>query len=100
MPLFEPQLRTQGLEAWTIRELWLFNPEVPNHYVDVSETFALKLQALRLHESQNVWGEDSVQHLSEVARQCGEQAGCEMAEAFHRIVIEGAIAREQVNGNS
>jgi LmbE family N-acetylglucosaminyl deacetylase len=93
MPLFEPQMRAQGFAAWTIPELWLFNPEAPNHYVDVGETFALKLQALRLHESQNVWGEDSVQHLTEVARKCGEQAGCAMAEAFHRIVIEGAIAR-------
>ncbi|TMC56621.1 MAG: PIG-L family deacetylase [Chloroflexi bacterium] len=93
MPLFEPQMRAQGLGAWTIPELWLFNPEAPNHYVDVSETFALKLQALRLHESQNVWGEDSVQHLTKEARACGEQAGCAMAEAFHRIVIEGAIAR-------
>ncbi len=90
MPLFEPQLRAQGLSAWTIPELWLFNPEAPNHYVDVSETFERKLHALRLHRSQNVWGEDSVEFLSEHARACGVEAGCALAEEFHRIVIAGA----------
>lgn len=93
MPLFDPQTRAQGWIAWTIPELWLFNPEAPNHRVDVSDTFALKLQALRLHASQNVWGDDSVQFLTEQARACGEKIGCARAEEFHRIVIEGAIAR-------
>ncbi len=93
MPLFDSHTRAQGWNAWTIPELWLFNPEVPNHYVDVSDTFALKLQALRLHASQNVWGEDSVQYLTELARACGEKIGCALAEEFHRIVIAGPFAR-------
>lgn len=97
MPLFEPPLRAQGLSAWTIPELWLYNPEAPNHFVNVSDTFTFKLQALRLHESQNVWGEDSVHYLTEMARACGERIGCALAEEFHRIVIEGAIARAPVN---
>jgi LmbE family N-acetylglucosaminyl deacetylase len=96
MPLFHPHTRAQGWHTWTIPELWLFNPEVPNHYVDVSETFTLKLQALRLHESQNVWGDDSVQYLTELARSCGAKIGCALAEEFHRIVIEGALARSPV----
>ena len=94
MPLFEGRTRTGALSAWTIPELWLFNPETPNHAIDVSETFDLKLKALRLHQSQDVWGEDSVRHLREQARAAGERAGCALAEEFHRIVIEGAIARE------
>ncbi len=98
MPLFDAHTRAQGLSAWTIPELWLFNPEAPNHYIDVSETFALKLQALRLHASQDVWGGDSVQHLTDMARACGERIGCALAEEFHRIVIEGATMRESVNG--
>jgi len=93
MPLFDAHTRTNGFNAWTVPELWLFNPEAPNHYVDVSDTFDLKLQSLRLHESQDVWGDDSVQNLTEQARACGEQIGCQFAEEFHRIVIEGAMAR-------
>ena len=96
MPLFEPHTRAQGWAAWTIPELWLFNPEVANHYVDVSDTFELKLQALRLHQSQNVWGADSVQFLRELAQACGAQNDCALAEAFHRIVFSGALARSTV----
>ena len=93
MPLFSAPAESPPASAWTIPELWLFQPAAPNHYVDVSGAFALKLQALRMHVSQNVWGEDSVQFLTEEARQCGAHAGCALAEAFHRIVIAGAIAR-------
>jgi LmbE family N-acetylglucosaminyl deacetylase len=93
MPLFDPHGLSQGLTAWTIPELWLFNPQVANHYVDVSDTFALKLLALRRHESQDVWGEVSVQVLTETAQACGAKAGCALAEAFHRIEIAGPLAR-------
>jgi LmbE family N-acetylglucosaminyl deacetylase len=93
MPLYETHTRAEGLENWTIAEVWLFNPEQTNHFVDILGSFPLKLQALRLHESQNVWGEDSVRFLTEMAKASGERAGWTMAEEFHRIVFEGAIAK-------
>ncbi len=93
MPLYHSHTRHEGLREWIISEVWLFNTGEPNHYVDVSETFDARLQALRLHESQNVWGEDSVQYLNETARAAGEKIGAQFAEEFHRIVIEGSIAR-------
>ncbi len=93
MPLYFQDTAEGELRAWAIPELWLFNTDEPNHYIDVSETFDLRLQALRLHHSQNVWGPDSVEYLTANARAAGEKAGCQYAEEFHRIVIEGAIAR-------
>jgi LmbE family N-acetylglucosaminyl deacetylase len=42
----------EGLEAWTVREVWLPGGPVPNHYVDVTGTFDRKVAALRAHESQ------------------------------------------------
>jgi LmbE family N-acetylglucosaminyl deacetylase len=42
----------EGLEAWTVREVWLAGGPVPNRYVDVTGTFDRKVAALRAHESQ------------------------------------------------
>jgi LmbE family N-acetylglucosaminyl deacetylase len=52
-PYAFPELRAdEGLEAWTVREVWLQGGIAPNHYVDVTDTFARKIAALRAHESQ------------------------------------------------
>jgi LmbE family N-acetylglucosaminyl deacetylase len=52
-PYAFPELRAgEGLEAWTVREVWLQGGIAPNHYADVTDTFARKIAALRAHESQ------------------------------------------------
>jgi LmbE family N-acetylglucosaminyl deacetylase len=47
-------LKDEGLEPWTVREVWLINsPEREvNHYVDITETFERKVAAVRAHASQ------------------------------------------------
>lgn len=47
-------LGEEGLDAWTVRELWVADgpPALRNHAVDVTETFESKLAALRAHRSQ------------------------------------------------
>jgi LmbE family N-acetylglucosaminyl deacetylase len=42
----------EGLEPWTVREVWLPGGPALNHYVDVTDTFHRKVAALRAHESQ------------------------------------------------
>src|SRR5581483_7509577 len=39
---------------WATPQLWLFNTDAPNHFVDVSETFDTRVAALKLHASQSV----------------------------------------------
>jgi LmbE family N-acetylglucosaminyl deacetylase len=52
-PYAFPALRTEeGLDAWTVREIWLPGGPAPNHWVDVTDTFDRKVAALRAHESQ------------------------------------------------
>nr|WP_235017825.1 PIG-L deacetylase family protein [Thermomonospora echinospora] len=51
-PYAFPELREEGLEAWTVREVWLNGGPVADHYVDVTEVFGRKLTALRSHASQ------------------------------------------------
>jgi LmbE family N-acetylglucosaminyl deacetylase len=47
-------LAEEGLEPWTVRELWLADGPVRlrNHAVDVTDTFDRKMAALRSHASQ------------------------------------------------
>lgn len=53
-------LESEGLQPWTVRQLWLSESpsERLNHAVDITERFAAKLTALRSHESQVAHLED------------------------------------------
>ena len=52
-PFAFPRLLSEdGLEAWTVREVWFSGSPTPNHYVDITDTFGRKLAALRAHVSQ------------------------------------------------
>ncbi len=51
-PYAFPELRAEGLEAWTAREIWVVGGPSPNRYVDVTDVFDRKLAALRAHASQ------------------------------------------------
>jgi LmbE family N-acetylglucosaminyl deacetylase len=52
-PFAFPELREQeGLQAWTVREVWIAGGPEPDRYVDITATFARKIAALRAHESQ------------------------------------------------
>ena len=52
-PFAHPTLLTdEGLEAWTVREVWVMAGTQPNHFVDITDRFDSKIAALRAHESQ------------------------------------------------
>lgn len=54
-PFAHPELlEDEGLEAWTVPELWLMAAPLEriNHFVDVTDTFDAKVSALRAHRSQ------------------------------------------------
>jgi LmbE family N-acetylglucosaminyl deacetylase len=51
-PFTFPELLEEGLEAWTVREVWVAGTETPNRFVDITETFDRKVAALREHASQ------------------------------------------------
>jgi LmbE family N-acetylglucosaminyl deacetylase len=50
---FPVLLAEEGLEAWTVPSVWIMGTASPDHYVDVTATFARKIAALRAHESQH-----------------------------------------------
>jgi LmbE family N-acetylglucosaminyl deacetylase len=83
----------EGLEPWTVREVWLINsPEREvNHYVDVTETFDRKVDAVRVHASQVKDPDGLAKRLRERISANTAAAGLpegRLAEAF-QVVVTG-----------
>ncbi len=73
------ELEDEGIEPFEIPNLWLSTNE-PDSYVDITKTIDLKIAALAEHASEE--GEAAAPWVRERARQVGEEAGVEYAEAF------------------
>jgi LmbE family N-acetylglucosaminyl deacetylase len=91
-PFAHPELlRDEGLDAWTVREVWLTGSAVSHHFVDVTDTFERKKAALRAHVSQTGHLEDLDgtlrDWLARNARAAGMPAG-RLAEAFRVVATE------------
>ena len=85
-PLSYPDLMREGLHPHKVREILLWGSENFNYKSNITDTFHLKLAALRCHESQV--GHIPLQELEEWLRERhGKMAEGEefhLAEAFHR----------------
>lgn len=51
-PFAHPELMADGLEPWTVPELWLFAHPSVDVYVDTTDTIGKKIAALQCHASQ------------------------------------------------
>ena len=84
-----PELIEEGLEPHKVQELLFWASEDVNYRCDITATFALKLAALRCHESQV--REFPMNDLEAWLRsRCSEMAegeAFELAEAFHRSLL-------------
>jgi LmbE family N-acetylglucosaminyl deacetylase len=88
---FRSLYEIEGLDAWTVREAWLFNSPRANHYTDITEVFDRKVAAVSAHKSQvgdreNLAG-SLRQRAAAVAAAGGFPQG-RLAEAF-QVVITG-----------
>lgn len=85
---FPELLSGEGLEPWTVREVWLGASPTPGHYVDVTSSFPRKVAALRAHESQTGHMEGLEDFLRGWLTRAAGQAGLpegSLAEAFQVI---------------
>lgn len=85
-PFAHPELlQHEGLEPWTVREVWFMGGPSPNHYVDITDTFPAKVAALRAHVTQlghDPGFEERVRtRLTATAREAGLPEG-RLAESF------------------
>lgn len=85
---FPELVREEGLEAWTVREVWLTGGSTPNHWVDVTEAMDRKLAALQSHVSQVAHVEGFVDFIKTRFAAWADQAGFpsgHYAEAFQVV---------------
>lgn len=85
-----PDLLKEGLQPHRVKEVWLWTiDESINHRSDITDTFDIKLKALRCHASQV--GDNRFPDLKERMRQWArtraQGENFELAEAFHRVEI-------------
>lgn len=90
-PFAHPSLlQDEGLDAWTVHDVWVMGAPEPNHFVDVTEQADLKLAALRAHESQTGHMDDLDERIRGWMTMAAEIGGLpqgRLAEAFLRTTI-------------
>jgi LmbE family N-acetylglucosaminyl deacetylase len=88
---FHPEQIAEGLEPHTVHMLLLTggDPADWNLFVDVSETFERKIEALALHESQaNAFVGGLRSRMTRRAEEMGAPAGLALAEAFTYVWLD------------
>ena len=84
-----PDLLEQGLKPHKVREMLLWASEDVNYRSDITDTFDLKIAALRCHKSQVGEFDDSQMEdwLIQRCKAMAEGEDYELAEAFHQVEI-------------
>jgi LmbE family N-acetylglucosaminyl deacetylase len=84
-----PDLIEEDLQPHKVKEMLFWGTEDTNFRSDITDTFDLKLAALRCHESQlKEFGiPDLEERLREYCRKMAAEENFELAEAFHRVEI-------------
>ncbi len=82
-----PDLLEEGLQPHKVKEVLLWGSEDSNYRLDITDTFDIKLAALRCHQSQVGSAPEMEVWLRERARQMAEGEHYELAEAFHRVEV-------------
>ena len=84
-----PEHLAEGLEPHKVREVYLWGSDQPDTFIDVTDTFDKKVEALFCHRSQ--MGDPSDE--SRVARwrqryeEAGKRIGAPLAESFKRVEL-------------
>jgi LmbE family N-acetylglucosaminyl deacetylase len=85
---FAELLADEGLEPWSVREVWIAGGAGPDLYVDVTASFPRKVAALRAHQSQTGHMEGLEEFLRGWMARSAAQGGLpegSLAEAFQVI---------------
>ncbi len=84
-----PDLMAEGLKPHHVKEVLLWGSEDSNYCSDITETFDIKIAALRCHESQlgERFASGLTDFLRERAKAAAKHGNCELGESFHRIEI-------------
>ncbi len=87
-PFSFPELLEAGLEPWVVPEVWMMVGTGPNTWVDITDTFDRKVDALRAHTSQTSHMENLAEFLQgwgQMQAQTGGLPEGRLAEGFQVI---------------
>ena len=85
---FTDLLKDEGLKPWRVKEVWVMGFATPDHFVDITETFDLKMKALHSHVSQTAHNTELEDMVKEWGQRNAGVAGFaegRIAEAFKII---------------
>jgi len=85
-----PDLLEQGLQPHKVKEVLLWGAEDPNYRSNITDTFDIKIAALRCHRSQ-ISDNPSTgleERMRERHKMMAEGEDYELAEAFHRVELQ------------
>jgi LmbE family N-acetylglucosaminyl deacetylase len=84
-----PDLMEEGLEPHKVKEMLFWGADEANYRSDISDTFELKITALRCHKSQidQFESHEWTEWLRQQSQAMAEGESFELAEAFHRAEI-------------
>jgi LmbE family N-acetylglucosaminyl deacetylase len=87
-PMAFPALTRAGLPAHKVRRIYLFWPNAPDTWVDVTATFPRRLDALRCHASQLRHPERLEERMRTWGAEEGAPIGAAYGDAFRLVVID------------
>ena len=83
-----PDLAKQGLEPHKVREVLTWGAEQPDYFIDITDTYEIKMAALRCHHSQvGNMPPEWEQRLKTRYQTAPRELGYLWSEAFHRTEI-------------
>ncbi len=80
-------LLEQGYKPHKVRQILTWGTDDPNYWTDISDTFELKMKALRCHKSQVGKRAELDDWLRDRAATAGKKQGYKRAEEFHKTEI-------------
>ena len=83
--LYYPEHLAEGLEPHKTAEIWYFGSEEPDVYIDITDSFEAKVDALLAHKSQVGDGENLAERLRERSTDLAKDQPFELAEAFKSV---------------
>jgi LmbE family N-acetylglucosaminyl deacetylase len=87
-PMAFPHLARAGLAIQRVRRIYLFWPNEPDTWIDVSATLDRKIRALRQHPSQVKQPLELDERIGRSAAEAGQAIGVAAAEGFRLVLID------------
>lgn len=83
--LYYPEHLASGLEPHKTAEIWYFGSEEPDVFIDITDSFDAKVNALLAHRSQVGEGDKLAERLRERSAELAKDQPFDLAEAFKSI---------------